>query len=210
MAKLTSREVYGLKNRLANIAHTLTGTLIRISNAGGGELGYTCGTNTIYVAFEHSYYDGLSKIGIYRFIRGVFFHEVLHLLQTDFSIYRSTIQSASQYAQSIISEIYNILEDSAIENFAPLYAGDALVRDLDYSKAVIYKNSPPIDYSKDPFIQFINASIQYGDAGLLKGTFSSDTARRCFLQCVPIMDKAVEESDNRQRSKYVKYLFGIF
>lgn len=209
MAKLTSREVYGLKKRLAYMAHTLTGTLIHISNAGGGELGYTCGTNTIYIAFEHSYYDGLSKIGVYRFIRGVFFHEVLHFLQTDFSVYRSTIQSTSQYAQSIMSEIYNIIEDSAIENFAPLYAGDALVQDLNYHNAIIYKNSPPINYSNDPFIQFINASIQYGDAGLLKGTFSSDTARRCFLQCVPIMDKAVEEFDNRRRSKYAKEIFNI-
>ena len=210
MSKLTKREKYGLKRRLSNIAHTLTGMFIGVREIVGQELGYTLGQVAVYVNFYSKPHCGkMNKAETIRFIRGICFHELLHLLETDFTIYNDTITSVDECEQEIMNDIYNILEDSAIENFAPLYMSDELVADLNYMKSVVYQKSPPIDESNDPFIQFICASIQYGDAGLLKGKFRSKAAQKCFLRCVPIMDKAVEEPDNLKRSQYAKEIFNI-
>ncbi|NLT15343.1 MAG: hypothetical protein GXY05_13490, partial [Clostridiales bacterium] len=209
MAKLTKSEIYGLQNRLSKIAFTLTGKRMRIKQAKNGELGFTSEGDEIFVAFDHPEYNDLDTVGIIRMIKGITVHELMHQLQTDFAIYVSTIQSVDRYAQQILGQIYNILEDSAIENFASEYVSDSLFSDLNFTRATIYSKSQPIDSYNDPFVQFIYASIQYGDAGLIKGEFTFKEAYDIFVKCLPIMNKAVEEPENIKRSKYAKQIYDI-
>lgn len=211
MATLNAREKSGLKSILSKMAYTLTGSVIHIRDAENGELGYTTGKdNSVYINFhDNEVYNRLNKPGTIRMIRGIFFHEILHILRTDFGTYFGTINSVKSYEQEILGDIYNILEDSSIENFAPLHASDELVSDLNYMRAIFCKQAPRIEENTDPFSQFITASIQYGDSGLLKGSFTFDEAHDCFVKCIPIMDKAVIEPDNLTRSKYAMEIFNL-
>lgn len=209
MAVLSRKKIYALKIKLSKIGFTLTGTRVRVMEATDGELGYTMGNGTVYIAFEHAYYEGLSEEETISFITGTFLHEIMHLLQTNISLYTQTIRSLIKYEQQFMQDIYNILEDSAIEFFAPLYVSGEMMRDLNFMRAAVYRHTPPIEEQEDPFLQFITASIQFGDAGLLKGHFTSAEAESCFIKCLPIMSKGVEEPDNRTRAKYARQLFHI-
>jgi len=209
MAELSRKRIYALRMRLSKIGYTLTGTKIRVMEASGGVLGYTSGENTVSVAFTHEYYDGLTEEETISFITGTFLHEVMHLLQTNLALYTQTIRALSKYEQQFMQDIYNILEDSAIEFFAPLYVSDESMYDINFMRASIYSHSPPIESHEDPFMQFLNASIQFGDAGLLKGHFTIPEAEECFKKCLPIMSKGVEEPDNRMRAKYARQLFEL-
>ena len=79
---------------------------------------YHAEENAVYVAFAHPYYDDLKKYAVIMFIEGVFGHEVMHRCYTNFQIYNGTIRSKPSYEQEIMSEIINVMEDSAIEYHA--------------------------------------------------------------------------------------------
>ncbi|MBQ3570657.1 MAG: hypothetical protein IJA20_08320 [Methanocorpusculum sp.] len=209
MAELSRRQIHALRMRLAKIGFTLTGTRVRVLEADGDELGYTSGNGAVSIAFAHEYYKELTEEETISFITGTFLHEIMHLLQTNIALYTQTIRSLMKYEQQFMQDIYNILEDSSIEFFAPLYVSKEMMRDLNFMRACVYRHSPPIEEQDDPFLQFINASIQFGDAGLLKGHFTSKEAEECFIKCLPIMSKGVEEPDNRMRAKYARQLFEL-
>ena len=51
----------------------------------------------------------------------------------------------------------------------------------------------------DPLAQFINACVQYGDGGLLKGKFASKEAEEAFRKALPIIDQAIMEPSGKKR-----------
>ena len=209
MSKLTKKSAFALKQKLSKIGFSLTGSRTAVLEAGGEELGYTSGGGTVYVAFTHPYYESLSVLETISFITGTFVHEVMHLLQTDMLLYNKAIRDVPTQEREFIQTIYNIIEDSAIEYFAPLYVSDHLMHSLDFMRASIQAQSLPLQEYEDAFVQFIGACIQYGDAGLLRGDFTYPEAKKCFLSCLPIMNDAVEEPDNEKRAAYAKEVFEL-
>lgn len=209
MAKLSVQEKICLKRKFSNTGFSLTGTPLKVAEATNGELGFTDKSRVIFLAFEHAYYKALSVVETISFITGTYVHEVMHLLMTNFKIFSSTIQSVPKHEQEILHDIYNIIEDSCIEYFAPLYVSDTLLKALNFTRATIYKNSHSVDEYDEAFVQFICACIQYGDAGLIKGTFTFPEAQKCFAKCLPIMDAAVEEPVNEKRAKYALEIFEL-
>lgn len=201
------KDISSLKYDLGKKAYGITGKHIQVFSA-TDELGYTTPDNKIYLGFNHPYLEELTKYEQIAFIRGVFCHEVMHQLLSDFGIVQNTIEKMKSGEQQIFASINNVLEDSFIEYYAPVYIDGQLIHDLSFMRAFVYKQTPPVG-EETPFNQFMNAFIQYGDAGLIKGTFTDPEARRCFLEAIPIMDQGVTEKDPYKRIELSKQIFEI-
>lgn len=213
MAKLSKREISQLKYSLSKMAFSLTGTRIAIVEIkSDDDIGYTNPGKSIHLNFNHPYTNTLSKTQSIRFVRGVFAHEVMHRLLTDFRVYvdaNKKHQMAGIMEGQIFATLNNVLEDSFIENYGHIYLADALLKDLHFMRAWVYSMSPIIQESGSPIGEFINASINYGDAGFVKGEFTSDEARECFAKALPVMDKGVFESKPQKRIALIEQILDI-
>ena len=207
MANLTKKEKAGLKRILQKTAFVLTSKKIRVCEIPEGEgLGFTTSDNEIYLAFSDEHFlKSLSKSKTIRFIRGVFAHEIMHQLLSNFPVLNAAItvrRSIGYFECEYFKEINNILEDSYIENYAHLYLGDELLRDLYFMRSHVYAVTEPLDPSMQPIAQFTAAFIMYGDAGIVKGDFSSEEARDCFAEALPYMEKGMMQHNSRVRTEY--------
>lgn len=198
----------GLKMRLERIALGITGRQFRIYDIESeNELGYTASGQEIHLAPSHPIMDGLDEKHQVAFVEGVFAHELMHQLATDFANYEIAITKLPRLERRIFQMIFNIMEDPAIEYLGPCYIGGHLLNSLVFSIMYMYKTSPEIDGTQYPFSQLIQALIQYGDGGLLKGDFTSDEAKDMFYKVIPIFDKAITEPDGKKRIHYAKQVF---
>lgn len=164
-----------------------------------GEIGYTSSNNQIHLAYDHPIMGGLSDIEKASFREGVFAHEALHQVYTDFAAYERRLAYYKTYERPIFGLFVNVSEDAAIENFAPEVMGGVLLTSLRFSIAHIYKTSPKLEESKTPFSQLVAALINFGDMGLLKGNFTFPESRKVFFQIAPIFAEAVEEPVCKKR-----------
>ena len=146
-----------------------------------GEIGYTSSNNEIHLAYDHPIMDGLSEIEKASFREGVFAHEALHQVYTDFAAFERRMTFFKVFERPIFAVLMNVLEDAAIENFSPEIMGGTMLSSLRFSIAHIYKTSPKLEESKTPFSQFIAALINFGDMGLLKGEFTFPETKKIFL-----------------------------
>ncbi len=181
---------------------------IRDIDKNTGEIGYT-DNKSIHLAYEHPIYEGLSEGEASVVRKGVFTHEMLHCIFTDFNVLQKTIMKYPVTERKILAGINNVLEDPAIENFAPQIIGGSLLRSLRLMIAHVYKKSTDIDKQEYPFGQFMNALIQFGDMGLIKGHFTSKEAYDVFAKVAPILDKAISEPNPITRMKYSEEIFEL-
>ena len=137
----------------------------------GNEIGYTSSDGIIYIAYDHTIMSGLNENQKIVFRMGVFAHETLHQCLTNFSYYENCLSQYNTNEKYIFKTFVNTLEDPSIEYFAPHVFGGDLLESLHFSIQHIYKKSKPINEVKSPFSQFIMALIQFGDSGILKGSF---------------------------------------
>lgn len=173
------------------------------------ELGYTSKGNGIYLAYDHPILDkihGESKRT--AFVTGVFAHELNHKIQTPFLEFEQTLHKLPVRQHKIFHDLYNRMEDIAIEDQAAQYIGGTLLDCLHYTSMTLYKLAEPLqpDY---PLVQFLNAVTMYGDGGAIKGEFTSDKAREVFHKALPIIDKTSVEPDGRIRIQNAYEVFLI-
>lgn len=166
-----------------------------------GQVGYT-DMKSIHLAHSHPLYDGLTEEEARVIRKGVFAHEMLHCIFTNNDLRISKLYERPAVERKILAEIANILEDPAIENFAPQIIDGSLLRALRLSIAHIYNISPNINESKNPFSQFMNAMIQFGDMGMIKGRFTFPEAYEIFKKVAPILNKGIEEPSAAKRLEY--------
>lgn len=216
---LNSKQISMLRRGYAATARIMTGNPFVIKNAMGGEVGYTNDQENplaIYLAFVHELYYNMPNPGIKMFIDGVFAHELLHQLITDFPVYMHAINfdvhtglPRRKYEIPVMSDILNIMEDSMIENFAPNYLGPELVRAIDYMRAVLHKKSISIEQAGSPYQEFVAASVQFGDAGTLLGDFTSEEAKNVFAQSIPIFEACIDEPSQKRRTELAQEVFEL-
>ena len=165
-----------------------------------GEIGYTSEEGNIYVAFRHPLINVLPGPKKPVFRMGVFAHEALHQALTDFS-YLSEVLSRHADAQEkrMVALFCNLLEDPAIEFFAPTVFGGELLDALGFMIRHVYSKAPGLEESGTPFAQLTNALIMLGDMGMLKGGFTFPEAQKTFFQIAPIFSRGIEEADARKR-----------
>ena len=164
------------------------------------EIGYTMNGNDVYLNLNSniskSQKDEYSYI---RFNHGVYLHESLHQLLTNFSAYKKGIEKISKsYPTKFIETfktVFNILEDNYIENYSNQYLVKDDFRDLIFSKFQIFQNSPKINTLTCDWDQFIAALINFGDAGVINGYFTFDRAKYSFDKILPHFVKGANETD---------------
>ena len=199
-----------LKRQLQSLALGIAGRPIKIADipSTDNSLAYTADGDMIYIAPNHPIMDGLKVHEVIMFIKGLFSHELMHQLITDFKEMVRICLSLPKNEAEIFRTIFNVMEDPAIEFQSIHYIGGHLRRALSFTVMTCYRKSPELTASK-PFVQFINALIHYGDGGLVKGVFTSELAKEYFYRVLPIFDKAIEEPNPTKRVAYAKEVFDI-
>lgn len=195
------KKAYGLLCRAVRV--------LDIERGQEGEVGYTSSNNQIHLAHEHPIMDGLSEMEKYSFRSGVFAHEALHQKFTDFTEYERTLRGLPANEREIFGVLMNVLEDAAIEFFAPEAMGGTLLASLRFMIAHVYRKSKGIETARTPFSQLISAFIHFGDMGLIKGEFTFPEAKTVFNKTSSIFAKGVEEPVCKNRIQLVKEIFEI-
>lgn len=202
MAKLTSAIWHGLKKDLQNLALGITGKMISIHeiDRSEGEIGYTSKKGGIYLANDNEMMDSMTTREKVSFITGVFAHELMHKIATDFvelERVRDTITEPRE--AEIFWNIANVVEDPSIEAQAKYYFGGWLLKCLHRTIMVIFRDTPPLGDKVGDFTEFMSAMIMYGDGGKIKGKFVSPDAKKYFAEMVPLVDKSIAERNAKKR-----------
>ncbi len=170
-----------------------------------GELGYTSKGSIIHVAKEHEYYKRFTMHEAAAFRFGVNVHEALHQIYTNFDYFYEMAEGIpAPFEQEMFAQIFNLVEDPAIENFASQAVGGIALDALYFCIEKIYEAALPVSGSQNhgqALEEYLDALIQFGDRGIIKGGFSSDVAREYFNRTAPIIYKAINEPDGTERVK---------
>ncbi len=170
---------------------------------GNPELGFTSesigSASEVNVAWEHEIFEELPDDEKAVMRRGVFAHELLHQLYTNFPYSRKKVEKMSQAQAAIFMQFANTLEDPAIEFFAPNAFGGSLLDALRFSIQRIYIKTPGIDTAGTAFEQLIGALIDFGDMGIVKGTFTFPEAYEYFQKVAPLYNEGITCPDSKRR-----------
>lgn len=140
-------------------------------------------------------------------VAGIAVHEALHQYYTAFSTFERMLRKLPERERQMFALIVNILEDPAIENFAKEVVGGLLLKSLQFVIAFTYKDAGKLEEAQSPFTQFVNAIIQYGDMGLLKGEFTFPDAKRAFRENISLFEQGINEPNGVERLKICKEIF---
>lgn len=163
-------------------------------------IGYTSNDGTIHLTEFHPIMSGLKPEKFPVFRKGVFVHEMLHQIFTDFDYSTRMLRSVkNDIEKRILALVSNVLEDPAIEYWAPTVMGGTALKALKFSIFYIYQQSPVLEESKSAFSQYINALIQMGDMGILKGRFTFDSAKDAFSKTAALFNEGICEADGKKR-----------
>ena len=158
---------------------------------------YVCRYNTHYMSDLDEGKQSLFRMGI-------FVHETLHQVYTDFDntllIINKIKNKSSESKAKLFKLIANIVEDSRIESFAHNVFGGMTLTSLRFSIREIFNKSPKIDEiippsttSPTPLNQVINALVMIGDVGYIKGKFLSPKAEEVFYRVLPIFEEGASQ-----------------
>ena len=142
-----------------------------------------------------------------RFYAGVFAHELMHQLLTKFDLQEKRIKSLPEDEYERYYEIYNTLEDYAVDFQSYKYISGTLLRNLHFSRSVLYRAIAPVNQYKSAFYQYVNAFIQYKLGGAYKGFFTSIEAEECYEDTADLWYKARKTESFEDRLKIVDVLF---
>ena len=189
----------------------ITGKKTKIIDIGPKDdrIGYTGPDQKIYISEEHPIMKGLKDAEKIAFRKGVFCHEMLHQIFSDFDDLEKHIMSVTTHERKIFASISNILEDPAIEYLGPTVVSGPLLKSLRFAIAHIYKKSMRIEECKTAMGQYTTALIQFGDIGLLKGYFTFPEAKKCFAETAEIFERGITEPNAQKRLDYSKEIFEI-
>lgn len=212
---MTDKDWIAEKEYYSHMASGIAGKSIVVLNAEGEELGYTSKGNQIHIAKEHPMYINLDQKGATALRFGVAVHEALHQVFTNFD-YIQTMEKKLIKKRILKTEldaaayhtIVNLIEDPAIENMAADLIGGPALRALDFTIKTIYDLSGEISEGcRYPFDEVVNALIQFGDLGIVKGTFRYQAAEIVFRHITPMFYQAINEPDCAKRVEMASPIF---
>ncbi len=176
---------------------------------GDDNLGYTREGSShscdVFVAwYNDPYFTDLSTTEQTMLRMGIATHELLHQCFTNFEYTKILCESMSQAEAAVFMQFANTLEDPAIEYFAPVVFGGRMLDSLRFSIKRIYNLSPGIDKSTGAFQQLINALINFGDLGVVKGHFTFPEAEDIFCKIAPLYNEGIVCPDSKKRLDIAK------
>lgn len=174
------------------------------------QLGYTNAKPEIFIAESHPIMDGLSKTDKKMFRMGVLAHEMLHQIFSDFSLLEKEVAKYSTMVEKqLFSTFFNVVEDCNIEYYSSTVMGGVLLKALRFHIKHIYDKSSDIDTYDDTLTQVINALIQLGDMGIVKGKFKSSEAYEIFAKCAIVFNEGVNAREPQGRCDAAKKMMEI-
>lgn len=227
---ITEKKWRGLKSYMSKAFSAIKGVPIKVMDVEAtapNAPGYTSKTGNIHLAKENDLYDGLDDGHHEMGILGVGTHELMHQMMTNFALLERVDYSYPKYERTIFHQLHNAMEDARIEHYAYQFVGGNLLTSLKFIIAHTYKIAPRIDEPlKDqddkvvldesgnpvypqPFMQYMNAMIQFGDMGVIKGHFLDDQAKEIFLKTAPLFDRFIYETSDRKSIKLAKEVFEL-
>jgi nitric oxide reductase activation protein len=175
------------------------------------DLGYTCKTEgkraILRVNARHPMFNNVTDEERQMAVTGIAVHEALHQYFTPFSSFERMLRKLPERERQVFALIVNILEDPAIENFSKEVVGGLLLKALKFIIAFTYKTAGKLEEAQSAFTQFVNAIIQYGDMGLLKGNFTFPDAKKAFAENIALFEQGINEPDGIERLKICKQIF---
>ena len=162
----------------------------------------------IMIAFQYPFPEP-PKAGENIILYGVFTHEILHILRTNFSYLEKRINDYPASERKVRKDVWNIMEDPAIECLGSYMISGFLNECLDQSIRYFYETGTPVDEKQDPFQQVICAMIHFGDLGVVKGHFTFPEAREAFIKIMPLMQECIEEPDPKKRFEITQEAFEV-
>ena len=163
----------------------------------------------IAVCFDQPF-DDLTPEETRCILYGLFAHEVMHLILTDFKYSSDWDDKYPALERKDRHDIFNICEDPSIEWFSSNYISSFLAGCLNKQIEYYYRHSPQIqECGDDAYLQYIAAMIMFGDMGVLKGNFTFKKARDAFIKTAPMMLKIIEEPDGKKRFDLSQQIFEI-
>lgn len=143
------------------------------------------------------------------FMTGLFAHELMHLLRTDFHIRKERLDIATAARKRVLATISNILEDSAIEACAHLFLPEYMVKSLMLMKQKVHEKSKYLTECQSAFEQYMSACMQLTNYGLLKGEMSFEKAKELFNETAPIYLQGMLEKSAKKRMEYSEQIVDI-
>lgn len=163
---------------------------------GDEALGFTSvsekGVANISIARLHEIMKSMTEKEQSFFRLGIFAHEALHQVFTNFDETVRILKSLPTNKMMLFKEVSNVVEDTRIEYFASQVFGGDTLSALQFTIKQIYYNSPELGAETQPAIQTLNALIQLGDVGIIRGKFTFPEAFECFQKVVPYFEEAVK------------------
>lgn len=156
-------------------------------------VGYTTAEGEIYILWEHPLMKGQTPEEKEYFRIGVFTHEVLHQILTDFDALLAATDVEDLQEQQMIQMFANLVEDPAIEYFAPVPR--LMQQALRFAINWTFYKSPGLEESETPLIQLVNALVMYGDTGELKGEFTFPEAEHYYQEIIPEFVMEISDRD---------------
>ncbi len=163
-----------------------------------GGLGWTSADGTIHVVWYFKpYMEKMTEYEQRMFRQGIFVHEMLHQIFSDFFVLERTVMVSRKsegpvYAQ-VLAEVSNLLEDPYIEHQSPRVIGGTLLKSLRFVIRSLYEQSHNIDTCPDAWTQFVNALVMFGDMGIVKGRFTFPEAAKAFYDCAEMFYDGMSE-----------------
>lgn len=205
------------KKYYASVASGIVGRQIYVEDADEPELGYTGKENIIYIAKSHSLYKTLNERERRIIQLGITVHESLHQVFTDFTYYEECLKQlncrkafCNYFEAQIFHDLVNIVEDPAIENMASQIVGGPALKALEFTIAKIDELLGNFDVGcAYPFEEVVNALVQFGDVGIIHGTFHFLTSKKIFKDISPLFYEAINEPDAKKRIDMTYPIFQI-
>lgn len=196
---------------MRNMAEMLTGMRIALQDCTSEQALAYCYKEksgaVIAVAFRKNFPD-LDEDGKKCILYGLFAHEVMHLLRTDFAYEEQKSEHYKPSERKERHKIFNIFEDPAIEYFSGNSLSKFLCRCLHKTIEYFYRNAPGIDEcGGDAYLQYINAMVLFGDMGVIKGSFTFPEAKDAFVETAPMALKLIEEPNGKKRYDIAQQIF---
>ncbi len=171
-------------------------------------IGYTSADKVIHINFKHPAMHGLNENGRQAFRRGIFVHELMHQLITDFKAWDNACSSYKNNREAyLFGDFLNILEDGRIENFAPQFVGHTYLKCLRITTRHIYNSLDNIEKAETPYMQFREAVYMFRCGYELKGEFTFDKAKNLFVSVAPKLNSILNEANCARAIKIIKDVF---
>ena len=210
--KLSEKRASALKMTMNEMASMMVPFIVRvISIPEKSGIGYSTVTGkeaVIGICFSFNFKKNITEQEMEYVLYGVFTHEMLHVLLTDFETSTRMIKKYPVYERKIRHTFANIVEDPAIEYQKYPSISNFLSDSLAWSIRYFYMAAPELNCNS-AFEELISALIQFGDIGFIKGNFKFSEAKETFKKIAPIMLEAMEEPDFTKRFLASQKMFEI-